>query len=195
MLDLEPAIREMASLVTETRDDQLSGPTPCVGVTLGDLIDHVDGLALAFTLAATKTTPVGGSQPPSPDASRLGPDWRIRIPERLGALAQVWKDVESWTGMTVVGGVQLPGDVAGVVALDELVVHGWDMAVSSGQAFTCDPDLLQATYEFVQSSVAQNPEGSPGLFGPPVPVPDDAPLLDRLIGLTGRDPAWRPASR
>jgi hypothetical protein len=24
-------------------------------------------------------------------------------------------------------------------------------------------------------------------------VPADAPLLDRLIGLTGRDPAWRPA--
>ncbi len=23
------------------------------------------------------------------------------------------------------------------------------------------------------------------------PVPDDAPLLDRLLGLTGRDPAWR----
>jgi hypothetical protein len=23
-------------------------------------------------------------------------------------------------------------------------------------------------------------------------VPDDAPLLDRVIGLTGRDPAWSP---
>jgi len=29
-----------------------------------------------------------------------------------------------------------------------------------------------------------------GLFGPPVDVPDDAPLLDRVIGLTGRDPEW-----
>ncbi|MGH3910617.1 MAG: hypothetical protein ACRDRM_07270 [Pseudonocardiaceae bacterium] len=27
--------------------------------------------------------------------------------------------------------------------------------------------------------------------GAPVPVPDDAPLLDRLLGVTGRDPAWR----
>jgi uncharacterized protein (TIGR03086 family) len=27
-----------------------------------------------------------------------------------------------------------------------------------------------------------------GVFGPAVPVPDDAPLQDRLVGLTGRDP-------
>jgi len=33
---------------------------------------------------------------------------------------------------------------------------------------------------------------SPGLFGPPVSVAEGAPLLDRLIGLTGRDPDGRP---
>ena len=56
-------------------------------------------------------------------------------------------------------------------------------------------DQLEAptAYAFVQSAVAQNPGGSPGLFGPPVTVPETAPLLDRLIGLTGRDPAWQPA--
>ena len=93
--------------------------------------------------------------------------------------------------MTSAGGRDLPGEVAGLVALDEIVVHGWDIAVASGQAFTCEPQLLQATLEFVKSTVAQNPNGSPGLFGPPVPVPDSAPLLDQLIGLTGRDPGWR----
>ena len=71
-------------------------------------------------------------------------------------------------------------------------MHGWDIAAATGHGYACETDLVQAAYEFVQSAVAQDPEGSPGLFGPPVRVPDSAPLLDRLIGLTGRDPAWRP---
>ena len=31
-----------------------------------------------------------------------------------------------------------------------------------------------------------------GLFGRVVAVPDEAPLLDRIIGMTGRDPGWTP---
>ena len=36
-------------------------------------------------------------------------------------------------GTTKAGGLELPGEVAGLVALDELVIHGWDVARSSGQ--------------------------------------------------------------
>jgi uncharacterized protein (TIGR03086 family) len=192
LLDLEPATRALARIVAGVRDEQLNASTPCTASTLGDLLDHVDGLSLAFTAAATKTPLEGGSQAPAPDAARLGADWRTRIPERLAALASAWRDEAAWTGMTVAGGIDLPGEVAGIVALDEVIVHGWDIAVASGQSFSGEPQLLGAAYGFVQSAVARNPQGSPGLFGPPVPVADDAPLLDRLIGLTGRDPAWSP---
>jgi uncharacterized protein (TIGR03086 family) len=189
MLDLEPATRALTDLIAGLRDEQLTAPTPCTEASLGDLVDHVDGLSLAFTAAGTKTPLDGGSQGPSADASRLGADWRIRIPDRLAKLASAWHDEAAWNGMTQAGGVDLPAEVAGIVALDEIIVHGWDIAVASGQSFTGEPYLLEAVYGFVQSTVAQNPEGSPGLFGPPVPVPDDAPLVDRLIGLTGRNHA------
>lgn len=191
MLDLEPVTRMLGDLVTGVRDEQLTAPTPCAQACLGDLIDHVDGFSLAFTAAAAKT-PNDRSQGGFADASRLGPDWRTRVPQRLASLAAAWRDESAWTGMTRAGGVDLPGEVAGRAAADEVIVHGWDIAVASGQSFRCEPHLLEAAYEFVQAAVAQNPRGSRGLFGPPVPVPGDAPLLDRMLGLTGRDPGLAP---
>jgi uncharacterized protein (TIGR03086 family) len=183
----------MADLVSGVPDELLDGPTPCPAYTLGDLLDHVGGLALAFTAAATKATGETGSQAPSGDASRLGNDWRTRIPRDLAALAEAWRDPAAWSGMTRAGGVDLPGEVAGVIALDEVVVHGWDVARASGQPFDCDPQSLEAVHGFVaQFSGPGQEEARAGLFGPVVEVPDDAPLLDRVIGLTGRDPAWSP---
>lgn len=78
--------------------------------------------------------------------------------------------------------------------MNELVVHGWDIAVATGHDYACETEQFQAAYEFAQSAVAENPNGSKGLFGPPVPVSGSAPPLDRLLGLTGRNPAWRPDS-
>ena len=192
MLDLTPATGMLTQLVTDIGDDQLGAPTPCHGMTVADLLDHLDGLCLAFTAAAAKDGAIR-NQAPSVDGSRLGPDWRPRISGRLAGLASAWQDEAAWTGMTRAGGVDLPGEVAGRVAINEVVVHGWDIATATGHDYACETELIQAAYAFVQPTVAQNPDGSPGLFGAPVSVPDFAPLLDRLIGLTGRDPSWRPA--
>ena len=35
--------------------------------------------------------------------------------------------------------------------------------------------------------------GTPGLFGPSVAVPDDAPAFERVLARSGRDPQWSPA--
>jgi uncharacterized protein (TIGR03086 family) len=93
--------------------------------------------------------------------------------------------------MTRAGGVEIPGEIAGVVALDEVVVHGWDLARASGQPYECDPGVLEVVHGFV-SQFADQPEAREGLFGPVVELSSSAPLLDRVIGLTGRDPAWSP---
>jgi uncharacterized protein (TIGR03086 family) len=192
-VDLEPATRQMTGLIAGIDDDQLGRPTPCPDYTLGDLVEHVGGFALAFAAAATKEAIEGGSPGPSGDVSRLGDDWRRRIAADLKTLAEVWRDPSAWTGMTRAGGLELPGEVAGVVALDELVVHGWDVAVASGQPYTCDQSLLEAVHGFVSRFSGPGKESDrAGLFGPEVEVPADAPLLDRVLGMTGRDPAWTP---
>jgi uncharacterized protein (TIGR03086 family) len=192
-VDLEPAARQLTELIAGIDDAQLGGPTPCPDYSLGDLLDHVGGLALAFTAAATKEPLAGAPQGPSGDASRLGDDWRDRIAGDLKTLVEAWRDPSAWTGMTQAGGLDLPGEVAGVVALDELVVHGWDVARSSGQRYASDPASLEAVHGFVAQFSGPGKEADrDGLFGPEVEVAQDAPLLDRVIGMTGRDPAWAP---
>jgi uncharacterized protein (TIGR03086 family) len=193
MLDLTPATEMVTRVVADIDDDQLGAPTPSRGTTVADLLDHLDGLCLAFTAAAAKDL-AAGRQAPSADGSRLGPDWRTRIPGRLAQLASAWQDKTAWDGMTRAGGVDLPAEAAAHVAINEVVVHGWDLAAATGHDYACETELAQTAYAFAQSAVAQNPDGSEGLFGPPVAVPESAPLLDRLIGLTGRDPAWKPAA-
>ena len=192
-VDMGPATRTMAELIEQVPDDLLDGPTPCPAYTLGDLLDHVSGLALAFTSAARKATVPGSPDRASGDASRLGNDWRSRLPQELDALAEAWRDPAAWTGATRAGGVDLPGEIAGLVALDEVVVHGWDVARASGQTYVCDGGLLEVVHDFVAPLAQPGQEASrDGIFGPAIPVPGDAPLLDRVIGLTGRDPAWSP---
>ncbi|GAA2449159.1 TIGR03086 family metal-binding protein [Actinomadura vinacea] len=190
MIDLTPAARRTAALLAAVPDDALGARTPCGEYTLGDLVDHVGGLALAFTWAAAKDARTAlSAQGPSGDAARLESGWQKLYPERLDALAAAWRAPDAWTGMTQAGGVDLPGEVAGLVALDELVVHGWDIARATDRPYDVPQEEIDACLEFV-SQAQSGPE--PGPFGAAVPVPPEAPALDRLIGLTGRDPFWTP---
>jgi uncharacterized protein (TIGR03086 family) len=192
-IDLEPAAQRMSDLVRDVPEERFDSPTPCPDYTLGDLVEHVAGLTIAFTGAARKDTGEATSQSGSGDASRLDPDWRTKIPRDLTVLAEAWRAPDAWTGMTKAGGIELPGEVAGMVALDELVVHAWDVARASGQSYDPDEPSLEAVHAFVAEFAGPGQEAlREGIFGPPVDVSPDAPLLDRVIGLTGRDPAWSP---
>ena len=71
-------------------------------------------------------------------------------------------------------------------------MHGWDLAVATGQPYRADPAAAQACLEFVEGFDGGAPEMRDGIYGPVVPVPDDAPVFDRLLGQTGRDPGWTP---
>ncbi|WP_245817150.1 TIGR03086 family metal-binding protein [Geodermatophilus saharensis] len=185
-IDLGPATAEVARVVAGIRDEQLTAPTPCEGTTVAGLLDHLTGLTHAFRMAAEKT-PVEGAA--SADPGHLPADWRTRIPAQLDALAAAWRDPAAHEGTARAGGVDMPAGVAAVVALDEVVVHGWDLAVATGQPYDVDDAAAEACRAFAESFGDDRP---PGLYGPVVPVPADAPALHRLLGATGRDPSWRP---
>ena len=197
-IDFTPATSALAGLLRATAEDQLGAPTPCPDYTVADLCDHIGGLTVAFTQAATKSAVPGGTEP-SGDGSRLESGWRDRIAGDLDALAAAWTAPEAYTGLTQAGPIELPGEIAALVALNEVVVHGWDLAVATGQDFAVDPTLLETCRGFVASF--EVPEGAAAgagsaesdadlPFGRPVPVADDAPALDRLVAAAGRRPDW-----
>ena len=99
-IDLAPGAQRLAELVARVSDDELVKPTPCPAYTVGDLIDHVGGLARAFTAAARKEFWPQLGQAPSGQAARLEPGWRARIPADLPRLARAWGEPGAWTGKT-----------------------------------------------------------------------------------------------
>jgi uncharacterized protein (TIGR03086 family) len=199
MIDLVPAAREVAMLAVGIQDRQLDAATPCEGKTVGDLLDHFMGLTVAFRDAATKASLEAGYDDglqgtPAEmwgSGERLDPDWRRLLPQRLDELTAAWAEPAAWEGMARAGGVTLPAEVMGLVALDELVLHGWDLSRGTDQPFSCDPVSLKAVHGFVLQST-EDPAAREGVFGPVVEVPEDARLLDRTLGLAGRDPDWTP---
>ena len=199
MIDLEPAAQVVARLLDGVGDDQLAGPTPCADTPVAALLDHLMGLSMAFTWAARKTSAPGDgggeSGPGQASADHLDPDWRALLPQRLATLVEAWRDPAAWEGMTEAGGVRAPARVMGVVALDELVLHGWDLARGTGQPFSADPASTAAVLAFTTASAQpEEAAGRAGLFGPVVEVPEDAPAFDRALGFAGRDPAWTAPS-
>ena len=130
---------------------------------------------------------------PSADADHLPADWRERLPEQLDALVAAWDQPAAWDGTTEVGGVRMPAAAMGVVAANEVLVHGWDLAVATGQAYAVDPLTAEACLEFNKGFAVGAPEARDAMYGPVVPVPSDASTFDRLLGQTGRDPSWAPS--
>lgn len=188
MIDLEPATRRLASVLERLTDDELADPTPCPGTSVGDLVDHLSVFAISFTGSARKESP-RVVDVPLPDAANLGPGWRGRVAAELTVLAAAWREPSAWDGITNAGPIEMPAEMAGLVALDELVVHGWDLAVATGQPYTVTDAEAEAAAAFIRGFDVPR-DGA--LFGPEVAVAGEAPALDRLLGLAGRDPAWRP---
>jgi uncharacterized protein (TIGR03086 family) len=189
MIDMNSACAATAKLFEGVGDDQLDGRTPCERLSLGQLVAHLGGLGVAFAAAARKDLGELTDSPPGDGGYQLDGDWRTRYPSNLDALARAWQDRPAWEGMTRVGGMDMPGEVCGSVALAEVVIHGWDVARSTGQNYDVDEDVAEAVFAHVAAFAADGPVE--GLFGPAVEIADDAPVFERALALSGRDPGRR----
>jgi uncharacterized protein (TIGR03086 family) len=189
-VDLGPAASRMCALLARVDDAHLGAPTPSGTYTVGDLLDHIDGFSVGIAAAARKAG--DEAPPPQPgDAARLADDWRTRIPADVTALAAAWREPGALTGMAAAGGLSLPAEVVAGIALEELVVHGWDLARAIGEPYESDEPTLHAVGAMLEQFNGTSTEANDA-YAPPVAIADDAPLLDRVIALSGRDPYWDP---
>ncbi|CRK53935.1 conserved hypothetical protein [Rhodococcus sp. RD6.2] len=186
-IDLAPAATQVSRVAAGVRDDHLDLPTPCTQWPVSVLLSHLVALSEAFTAAAEKRPFPGDAAtiPPLPSG------WRTRLESNLDALVAAWRAPAAWEGEASAGGVTMPAEVMGVVALDELVLHGWDLAAATGQPFDADPVDVQACLGFAEAMSQPGDEVSrEGLYGPVVPVPVGADEFAHLLGYAGRDPGW-----
>ncbi|MFF5933028.1 TIGR03086 family metal-binding protein [Streptomyces sp. NPDC012508] len=189
-IDLGTAAERVARLAEGIGDERLGDPTPCPEYAVREVLAHVASLSVAFRDAARKDFGATTGTPPGSVRPVLEDDWRAALPKALNELAAAWREPGAWEGDTQAGGVEMPAAVMGMVALDELLIHGWDLARATGQAYEVTEEELAVSEALLTPEEGAPAEG--GFFGPVVPVPDDAPLLDRVVGLSGRRPDWRP---
>ena len=189
--EIEHAARRLAAVVAAVDDTELADGTPCADYTVAALLDHIDGFVAAFTAVGTKTQ-TGDDGPPAPGAaSNLRDDWRTGLPDGLGALIEAWRPDDAYAGTASAGGFELPADAVAVIAIEELIVHGWDLARATGQAYECTASELAAVDEFFGQF---GPEQRGGAYEPAREAGVSASHLDRVIAESGRDPAWTSAS-
>ncbi|KAA0023436.1 TIGR03086 family metal-binding protein [Antrihabitans cavernicola] len=182
MIDLRPACRQMSDLIAGIDDEKLELPTPCAEYSVRDLIEHVDQGAVGFAIMARKAD---GEEPDI----EWGAGWHDRVVGHVQDLGEAWTDSSAWEGSTAAGpGLDLPNDVWGKIALTEMVVHGWDLAVATGQQFDLPEPMLQACHDHVASLLTEPP--LPELWSNPIEVGADASSIDRIVAVTGRDPGW-----
>ena len=119
-------------------------------------------------------------------------DAHVHVP-RLSSLAPAWVD---WARRFGRPGVleetfpmpigTMPGTAVLHLRLTETLVHGWDLARALGRPAPFPDDLAEQALEFSRAALGNLPPGRMP-FAPPKPVPDDAPAIDRLAALLGRD--------
>lgn len=157
-------------------------PTPCPGWTVRDVVGHAIASERDFLQRHDLLDPASTE----PDLTRPDLAWRTHAEATEAALTRpgvVERTFDGYFGPTTIGATM--ADFYGW----DLVIHGWDVAVAGGQAWSLTDEeaaAMSATADSWGDALY-----SDGVCGPAVAVPGDAPATDRLLARLGRDPGWK----
>jgi len=171
-------------LVRGVRPDQLTLPTPCSELDVRALLAHL--VATAHRAAAVGRGEDAGSVPWSaPQAP--GDDWGSAYADAIEDALAVWRDGPERLERPVRAPFgEVPGRAALMAYTSETLVHGWDVAVATGQPEEADPAVVAPVLAAMQRFLPAEPRGGPIPFAAPVPPRDEAGPTERLAHWCGR---------
>ena len=166
---LSRALDQTADVLSAISADQLSDPTPCGDWDVASLVAHVVATPRNFA------TMLSGGQPDWSAKPSLPADWTAEFRSGADELLRMWRDADETAS---------PESVDWQTA--EFAVHSWDLVLATAQSTNLDAGVAQRGYDFMRSALTPDNRGE--AFAAPVPVPQDAPIYDRLAAFAGRDP-------
>jgi uncharacterized protein (TIGR03086 family) len=173
--ELGPAL---AGVVAGISPAQLDDPTPCAQFTVRGVLEHMLGGAAAFAAAFRgEQPPAGGGAPGDGDVlGAFGP--------ALTSLVDAIRSPGALDRTVAAPFGEVPGQAfARFVVLDGLV-HGWDLATATGQAYDPPDALVADVAAFAAEALPPLLDGE--TFGDPTDPPASATPIERLAALTGR---------
>ena len=184
---LNAVLADLAGVVEGIDDSRRHAPTPCTEYDVATLLDHVVGWLDTFS--AGYADPEGRA--PRADLSDFSaPDDRAAAIRTSAATLDAALLAGAAARPLVLGEAAMPGEMALSMILWEYQVHGWDLAVATGQPWSPPVEGLEASLVFAPMMLTEDYQGEGKPFAPRVSVADDAPALDRLVAISGRDPGW-----
>jgi uncharacterized protein (TIGR03086 family) len=159
-----------------------SADSACDGWSVRDLVNHiVSGNLWAEALAGGKTIAEVGDQL---DGDILGDDPVGAYDASAVVAAAAFRAPGAMDAPCAVSYGPVPGSVYCGHRFLDVLIHGWDVARSTGQDTMLPTDLVDACWEVLEPQLEML--AASGMFGTTLPVPDDADAQNRLLAVLGR---------
>lgn len=118
------------------------------------------------------------------DGDQLGADPLAAYNASAEVAAAAFREAGAMDRLVAVSYGPVPGSVYCGHRFIDVLIHGWDLAASTGQDTTLDPDLVEACLEVVEPQ--KDDLAASGAFGSDVEVGPDADRQTVLLAMLGR---------